>query len=66
MDCATDSGFTELCLDGSFEYTPDAEFVGDDTFTYQVSNGGATQQHGDGDDHRHRLRSHFRRRSPGY
>jgi len=41
MDCATDPGFTELCLDGSFEYTPDAEFVGDDTFTYQVSTGGA-------------------------
>jgi hypothetical protein len=42
MDCATDPGFTELCLDGSFEYTPDPGFAGSDTFTYEVSNGGAT------------------------
>ena len=42
MDCATDVGFLELCPDGSFEYTPDPDFVGSDTFTYEVSNGSIT------------------------
>ena len=34
---------------GSFTYTPNTNFVGVDSFTYTVSDGGAVSNHGDGD-----------------
>ncbi|MBE1299966.1 MAG: tandem-95 repeat protein [Alteromonadaceae bacterium] len=34
------SGSLQLSEDGSFTYTPNADFFGSDTFTYQVSDGG--------------------------
>ena len=36
LDCEPDPGVVELCADGSFDYTPDAAFVGIDSFTYWV------------------------------
>ena len=35
----TSNGALSLNADGSFTYTPDVGFVGDDTFTYQASDG---------------------------
>jgi len=35
-------GFVVLDSDGSFTYTPDADFSGTDTFTYRASGGGAS------------------------
>jgi len=38
-------GTVSLSADGSFEYTPDAGFVGEDSFTYEASDGnGGTDQ----------------------
>jgi hypothetical protein len=39
LDTTTISGSLVLIGDGSFTYMPDAEFVGDDTFTYHVFDG---------------------------
>ncbi len=39
LDCEPDPGVLELCADGSFDYTPDAAFVGIDSFTYWVVDG---------------------------
>lgn len=36
------NGTVDLATDGSFTYTPDPGFAGTDTFTYEVSTGGAT------------------------
>ncbi|WP_370304219.1 cadherin-like domain-containing protein [Pseudooceanicola sp.] len=38
-------GTLTLNADGSFSYTPDADYVGDDSFTYEISdgNGGTTE-----------------------
>jgi adhesin/invasin len=38
----TDHGTLTLRSDGSFDYLPDAGFFGSDSFTYEVSAGGAT------------------------
>ena len=39
LDCEPDPGVLELCADGAFDYTPDAAFVGIDSFTYRVVDG---------------------------
>lgn len=39
-----DAGTLELNENGSFAYTPEPDFHGDDTFTYEVSDGEATDQ----------------------
>jgi hypothetical protein len=36
LTCLTDAGL-ELCPDGSFNYTPNVDFSGSDSFTYQVT-----------------------------
>ena len=41
-----------LALNGTFTYTPDADFNGTDSFTYEAFDGG--RRDGDGYDHRHR------------
>jgi VCBS repeat-containing protein len=42
LDVAPAHGAVMLNADGSFTYTPDAGFSGMDSFTYLVSDGGAT------------------------
>jgi hypothetical protein len=37
-------GFVELAADGSFSYTPDEGFTGDDTFTYRATDGTSKSQ----------------------
>jgi hypothetical protein len=39
LECPGDP-FSSLCSDGSFDYTPDLDFLGDDSFTYRVNDGG--------------------------
>ena len=43
-----------LNADGSFTYTPDANYNGADSFTYKASDGDGGLERRDGDDHRHR------------
>jgi len=43
LDCEAEPAF-QLCLDGSFNYTPYPEFFGFDSFVYQVSVGGDTSR----------------------
>lgn len=38
------NGFVEVAEDGSFSYTPDEGFTGEDTFTYRASDGTAKSQ----------------------
>ena len=40
LDCEPDPGVLELCPDGSFTYLPDPGFIGIDSFTYRVIDGG--------------------------
>ena len=47
-------GTLTLNADGSFTYTPDANFNGPDSFTYKANDGDADSQRRHGDDHRHR------------
>jgi len=35
LECGSDPGF-DLCPDGSFNYTPDGDFPGSDSFTYRA------------------------------
>ena len=37
------NGSVVLNADGSYTYTPDTDFIGEDTFTYQVCDGGSPQ-----------------------
>ncbi|MCO5130815.1 MAG: M10 family metallopeptidase C-terminal domain-containing protein [Xanthobacteraceae bacterium] len=43
---ATDHGTVTINVDGSFSYTPDADFVGSDRFLYEVSDGLAHMSEG--------------------
>ncbi len=45
------NGTVALNADGSFEYTPDADFNGADSFTYRANDGQADIERGHGDDH---------------
>ena len=47
-------GTLTLNADGSFTYTPDANFNGTDSFTYKANDGTLRQQRGHGHDHRQR------------
>jgi hypothetical protein len=42
LDCEPDPGLLELCADGAFDYTPDPDFIGTDSFTYRVVDGSTT------------------------
>ena len=53
-------GTLTLNANGSFTYTPTADYNGPDSFTYRASDGTAHLEPGDGDDHRH-----CRQRRPG-
>ena len=47
-------GTLTLNADGTYTYTPDADFNGTDSFTYRAVDGlGGTSNVGDGDHHRH-------------
>ena len=47
-------GSLTLNANGSFSYTPAADFAGSDSFTYRASDGTLYFQPGHRDDHRHR------------
>ncbi len=47
-------GTLTLNANGSFVYTPTANFNGSDSFTYTASDGPGELERGDGDDHRQR------------
>lgn len=49
------NGTVMLNSDGSFTYTPNAGFVGTDSFTYTASDALGGNRHRQGDDQRHRL-----------
>ena len=55
------NGTLTLNADGSFTYTPDANFNGTDSFTYKANDGTADSERRHGDDHR-QPRSTMRRR----
>ena len=57
------NGTLTLNADGSFTYTPDANFNGTDSFTYTANDGTADCNVGDGDDHRQRRSTTRRWRS---
>ena len=59
------SGTLALSANGSFTYTPNADFNGTDSFTYRASDGSGPQRHGHRDDHDHghqRRAGRYRRR----
>ena len=47
-------GTLTLNADGTFTYTPAANYNGTDSFTYKANDGTADSNIGDGDDHGHR------------
>ena len=43
LETSPDHGTATISTDGTFTYTPDADYNGTDTFTYKVVSGGAAE-----------------------